>query len=77
MREGQMARLGAGDIVRARGARPRPTDPAELLLLAGTPLNEPVARYGPFVMNTRSEIGAGYPRLRGRAHGPDRFPRFA
>ena len=29
---------------------------ARLILVAGRPLREPVARYGPFVMNTREQV---------------------
>ena len=48
----QMAVFGDGDVVRveADGA------PVRFLLVSGKPLGEPIARYGPFVMNTREEL---------------------
>ena len=52
VKDGQLAILGDGDAVRLRGGSER----ARLLLLAGVPMKEPVARYGPFVMNTEAEI---------------------
>jgi len=44
--------LGEGDRVEVAAAE----GPARFLLVSGKPLNEPIARYGPFVMNTREEI---------------------
>jgi hypothetical protein len=49
---GQLAVLGAGESARLFGADAG----ARALLVAGQPLGEPIARYGPFVMNTRQEI---------------------
>jgi redox-sensitive bicupin YhaK (pirin superfamily) len=34
----------------------RGTEPLSFLLIAGEPIGEPVARYGPFVMNSRTEV---------------------
>ena len=41
-----------GDSVKARAEQ----NPTRFLLVSGKPLNEPIARHGPFVMNTREEI---------------------
>jgi redox-sensitive bicupin YhaK (pirin superfamily) len=38
--------------------------PARFLLVSGRPLNEPIARHGPFVMNTREEIEQTLAELR-------------
>ncbi len=32
------------------------SETAQILIIGGAPLNEPIVRYGPFVMNTRQEI---------------------
>jgi len=48
----QLAVLGQGDTVALRSG----DQAARFLLVAGKPLNEPVARGGPFVMNTDAEI---------------------
>ena len=44
--------LEDGDVFEARSEN----NLARFLLVSGKPLNEPIARYGPFVMNTREEI---------------------
>jgi len=55
---GQLAVLGEGEVIslRADATQDSRHNAWELLLLGGTPLREPVAAYGPFVMNTQDEI---------------------
>ena len=54
--DGQMVMFGQdGDEVRIENPAGAKTA-LDVLLIAGEPLHEPVARYGPFVMNTNEEI---------------------
>ena len=50
--DGQLGILTIGDNINFNSG----DNGAEFLLLGGPELNEPIARYGPFVMNTREEI---------------------
>ena len=51
VKDGSLALLSAGSVVTIEAKKS-----SEFLILAGPELNEPIARYGPFVMNTREEI---------------------
>ena len=57
---GTLGVLGPGEVLRLSAG----SEAAKCIVVMGRPLREPVARYGPFVMNTRAEIEQAFADFR-------------
>ena len=55
---GQLAVFGDGDTITIAADQTQETrsPTMDVLILGGQPIREPVAMYGPFVMNTKAEV---------------------
>ena len=62
IRMGQLAVHGPGDalLITADATQESRSPSMDVLVLGGQPINEPVAVYGPFVMNTKAELAQAF-----------------
>ena len=61
LRRSELGVFSDGDCIQLQGGDAA----SRLIVVAGRPLNEPVARYGPFVMNTQAQIHQAIADFRG------------